>query len=606
MNQINICKKKEEYFKEFNGINGNKNSTPFPIYINSRPDIEKKATYINTIDITVTDIFKSDYGVIISKEVELYQNSNLFCKKWSSPQQIEHDKILCETLVIIGLYKDFTQKKVLSLINYCYKNNIEMYFLIGRDLSSLSWLIGKQFFKNSVAWQKEGIFSLLNLKKFSNTNREIFDNKDLKNKDIKKILENNNWKQLIFHGHGKEDHLNLDDFTLTGVNESIKAKTPFAPSIGHAGQSFFKDISKAIPISNLKAKQLFFLSCNNFPFYDSRLYDTKFNLVLNAIDGWVSQIIASISVQSADSPEIELLINHSDDYNIGLELNRSLQDIQAIVSIITIGLPDLKSKKTQINEIDSASYRLTPTTCNILDRLVNYSSSTMLDESHPIKRMAQKTYSDYMPATRRGRSGLTIETAKKFEEELINRVNPFSKKIGEIMFEDQNDRLHEFDGFNTYRSIIKEDSIYQEKCSSCNGMATHCTYIPQLSSLFNIEATYCYKCGDKSAAMTNMPKIIFSCDEFNTKSLQIHYRIKLTSREKGDVFYGVQLPSYIEKSVKTKLKLQKIKFKSKDITRDVEGIIEFKSNTILQSYYLKLFVVQNGGIAIDRCFFNLI
>lgn len=231
-----------------------------PFFIKNRPDLDKKIADLEKDNVDMSLIFKSDYGIIISDVALPYQESSFFCDKWVTTEELLNLRFTHKTVVVIGLYRDFTQAKVLELINYCYANSTEVYFLIGRDFSSLTWMIGKQFIKNSFNWNKKGIFSLLNLSQFSSDEYEFFDNKDLEKKDIKNILESNEWEQLIFHGHGKEDHLNLDDYTLTGMNNNLNPEIPFAPSIGHEGHSFFKDASKAILVDEIKVKQIFFLS----------------------------------------------------------------------------------------------------------------------------------------------------------------------------------------------------------------------------------------------------------------------------------------------------------------------------------------------------------
>lgn len=312
-------------------------------------------------------------------------------------------------------------------------------------------------------------------------------------------------------------------------------------------------------------------------------------------------------MQSADSPELNTLIKHSYDDNIGLELNQCLSDIQAMVSIVTVGLPQKAAKSSDLTKvIPNHDRELTPVTCNILSRLANYNSSMMLGDKHPIKGMAKKIFFDYVPLTRRGRAGATSEDMLELEDALINRVNPFSKTMAQIMLSNQSDDLHDFDGFNTIRSIIDPDSVYSETCNSCDGSATHCVYKPQISSFFEIEASYCYRCGDKAAGMVGMPTIMFTCDEYNKTDLTIHYEIKFISQQRGDVYFGIQLPGYVEDSVITDLQVERLKFKKPGVEKTIGGCIAFKEDTILQSYYLKLFAVQNGGISIDRCFFNLV
>ena len=74
--------------------------------------------------------------------------------------------------------------------------------------------------------------------------------------------------------------------------------------------------------------------------------------------------------------------------------------------------------------------RETDLTKLILSRLSIFSSSTMLDSTHPIKKWARKILTETMQYTRRGTIGTESEDTEKFEKELRNRVNPFSKRWG--------------------------------------------------------------------------------------------------------------------------------------------------------------------------------
>ena len=66
--------------------------------------------------------------------------------------------------------------------------------------------------------------------------------------------------------------------------------------------------------------------------------------------------------------------------------------------------------------------------------------------------------------------------------------------------------------------------------------------------------------------------------------------------------YG--LYRYIEKYVE-KTQLRKIRFNTLR-TVVIDGKIKIDKDIPLQSYYLKLIVIQNAGLAISRCFFNLV
>lgn len=146
---------------------------------------------------------------------------------------------------------------------------------------------------------------------------------------------------------------------------------------------------------------------------------------------------------------------------------------------------------------------------------------------------------------------------------------------------------------------MNKSSISDVTCD-CGRIAKNCDYLPETSNVFKLNATYCYLCGDKLVSMIGMPQIKFSCDEYNEKGLQINYKIEITPQYKGDVFILVQVPSYIEKYVE-KTQLRKIRFNTLR-TVVIDGKIKIDKDIPLQSYYLKLIVIQNAGLAISRCF----
>lgn len=604
-NLFKILDNVQEYKNSFNALGLNYQGE-IPIFVDiEREDLLHNIKRFNneySECFKPTPIYQCDAGVILSPDLDFYKNSTLFCKQWLTSL---NGIVNIENLIVIGLYKDFSQDKILNILEYCKKNGIEPYLLIGRDLTSLSWMIGKQFYSKSEEKVKKAVFSHKKLNEFSGTKSgwEIFDIKRLEHENIKSLLEKESWSKLVFHGHGKEDHLNLADFTLHGFNRLIPQKEKFAPSWGHQEQSFFKDENKAIRISSLNVETLFLLSCSNFPFNDSRLYDSRFNLTLDAIDGMARNIVASIGVQSIDNPELYEIFLNSNSENIGTRLHNKLNDVQPFVSIVNIGLPNTR-KVERILENINGTVRLTQSSKLIMSRLASYVSSGLLSNEHEIKKLSNSILVDYIQLTRRGTYGVTEEKYLDFERNLINRVNPISKKIAEIMIQNQNDELSEFDRYNIFRSVIDKSSISKKVCC-CGSSGVGCNYIPETNNLFNIHSFYCYRCGDKYTSMAGMPEVEFTCDSYDKERLKIKYKIVITPQHKGDVYLGVQLPTYVEKSSNITPELKKVRFKNIK-TKVVEGEVCFNEDTLLQSYYLKLFIVQNGGIAISRCFFNLI
>ena len=585
----------EEYSIEF--------EDSIPIFIdNSRIDLATLANQYTFENCQKNSISKCDYGIIVSPEANFYSKTKLFCNSWASTYKdiIADD---CKTLVIVSLYKDFIQESIREIMEFARDNAIDIYFLIGRDLCSLSWLIAKQFITIKTA--SKGLFTYKNLN-FDLTNYhkwDLYDIKSIEKNDIKILLENQLWHQVVFHGHGKEDNLNLDDFTLCGLNSQVTNDSPFFPSCGFLGQSCFKDDKKTILLNKIKAEQISLLSCNNFPFYDARLYSSKYNLVLNAIDGYARNILASIGIQSSDNMELNLILQNSDFSTLGNRMNKTLDDVQPFISIISIGLPLSNHESEVYDQVEKV--KLTELSKIILSRLSTYYSSFMINENHVAYKLSKKIMKDFNQITRRGTIGVTNSDLEKFESNLKNRVNPFSKIIAENML-DVNDDLHDFDSFNIFRSTVNKESIRKGTCS-CGRDSLEYNYTPKISTLFEIETEYCYRCGDKQVGMRYMPKILFKCDEnnLNKGSFEIDFEFEISPQHEGDIFWGLTVPNYIQSYLVGQTKIEKIK--NKRVQKYIrKGTVRFDNNIPKQSYYLILFIVQNGGIKVSRCFFNLV
>lgn len=597
---FNICDTLPKYFDELSKANDNMRL--IPLYLDkTRTDIKEKAIETSNMNVEITPLVKCSYGMVVSNEYSEIKKSNLFCEKWIVSTS-EMDIIDDSTFLLICLYKDFTESKVLSIIDFCKERKIELFFLLGRDESSLSWIIAKQFLNNKTL-SKKGIFSHRNVDelKFYDDEWEIYDSRFLKKKDPKEVLEKNQWSELIFHSHGNEDLIHLDDYTLCGNNNHISYRESFAPACGAADGKCFKECNKLININGIKADKLYFLSCHNIPFYDCKLYSMKYNIVLNAIDGYAKKIISAIAVHSSDIPEIGEIFKESTNRNVSVRLHTKLDDVQPFPCFINIGMPD----KKDIVTIDTDNIKPTATSLLLLSRVMMMVSSGMLSQDHPIYKLSKKIINDYNSVTRRGVLNERGKNEDYFERDIINRLNPLSKEMIKIMRGNLSDELHSFDTYNIMRSVIQDDSISYSICE-CGKKLYSCNYRPLLSQHFPLHAEYCHRCGEKLISMLGMPQIEFECDKYNETNgkLIINYRGNITFNTFGDVFYTILLPNSISKNCITERPIIKIKARPGK-TNSISGKIEFNEKIVVQGYWMKLLVVQNAGICIVRSFFNL-
>jgi hypothetical protein len=599
-----IITREEEYKSRVQSIDWTDCDQEIPVFVNeSRVDLIKVIPNFTTENYKRVTVKTANKGFLLSSGLEFLRGNNELCKSWSDDFDISD---ISESVLIVGFYKDFIQDKLQKILERCKDEKINIYFILGRDLSSLTWMIAKQF----VVLEGEvenGLFTYKNYSKDRVDSLEKQDNKlkvydscSLDEKNIKKELEEYLWNKLIFHGHGKEDNLNLSEYTICGLNSVIGNDENLFPSCGHGHQGCFKEDSKVIPLNKIKANIIYLLSCNNFPFFDSKLYGSKYNLGLNAIDGYSREIVASVGIQSTDNSEISKIIQSKHYSDIATVIHESLDDIQPFVSIVHIGVP-VRERNTKSDL--KRTRRLTKKTKQILTKVSLYSASLMLTKDNSIKKLSSKIISDYDIKIRRGIFGFEESEARKLENDLVNRVNPLSLKIANQLLSNQDDELTEFDIYNIYRSVVDKNSIQKKKCI-CGRDGILYTYHPELPTTFELDTQYCYRCGDKQVGMIGMPEVNFTCDERDEGSYEINYTGEIIPSETGEIFIGIQLPSYIEEYLDTPLKLLRIKNKSGQVVKIADKLV-FKKDIPLQSYYMKLFIVQNTGIKISRSFFYL-
>jgi hypothetical protein len=554
----------------------------------------------------------STFGVCISDIDNIFSTIyDLLALRWVKDfGEIESlngvDKI--KSIVIIGIYDDFTTKNITPFLKYTKLKGVNIYFLVARDLQSLSWLIAKQFLNKKNTIQKSALFSYkkigsTTLGKLDKKKREweFFDYRRISSTNIREVLINNAWNSVIFHGHGKEDHINLGDFTLCGLNTSIPETIKCMPSCGHSNQTCFKDVRKTIDAKEIRCVETFLLSCNNAPFCDAKLYDTKVGILLNMIDGCAQNIYASVGIQLIGLPEINKLISLSDSSNnLSNIINYSLDSVQPYACTIMFGLP----KIIQNTDVELNQPRLTALSKSIINKVYTYKSCNLLSDEHQTKKSLSNILDFVEKNISRGTYSLNAEQSISFERELINRVNPVSRLMALDINKDPNDELMNFDIYSISRAIVDKNSIRINNCI-CGLEGLSYNYISEVRSNFDISFDYCYRCGDQGIRMLDSPKISISALDVIKFGESLRIRCFILPSAVGDIFIGCFMPSYISKYVKSKQELKTIKNKNiKEYIYETEVI--FDDSIPLQSYYITVFAVQNLGISVFRWFFNIV
>ncbi|RQW19081.1 hypothetical protein EH196_19250 [Bacillus sp. C1-1] len=580
-------------------------STKIPVYLNNRDDLLESIDNADRIYDDLKMPEKFDIGLDLSshKEVGFMKGiKNLLAFNWYNVNEVKDVELKNKTVLIMGLYKDITHKQINDLIFSAFSRNIQISVLTGRDISSLSWFCAKQFLKEKDTYQN-GLFTFRKINKInqekmieSSENLSIHDKNSIKSKDIQKEILDNDWGKIIFHGHGKEDNINLEEYTICGMNGSVSSISTKLPRCGYCNQTCFKDDTKLIPINRVNATNVIMTSCSNGPFSDLSMYDEKFNLLLNAIDGPAKLISACLTVQDADLIELNKLIEFNNEkWRPTSIINHSLN--HPFPSMLEFGA-SLPIKLESIDKILPSKRLL-----NTFDRANKYLTGDFLEKNHPLKKMLPNLISKGNLYMMRGQYGFTEEEKKEIESKWEQKIRPINEVITNHIIENPECSIMNFDSYTMNRSMVDQSKVRQLTCS-CGNEGLHYFYEGFTSNVFNLEMKFCYKCGDKSIGMVGGPDIIVNYNDHIKLGQTIKANCVIQPAEEGEIHFGWFVPGYIYEHLVSVPQIKRFKnIGTDEIT--YEFVIEFDDKIPAQGYYFTVFTVQNLGLTVNREFFTI-
>ncbi|MGG4169205.1 hypothetical protein ABEW00_17315 [Rossellomorea vietnamensis] len=578
-----------------------------PVFIKGRNDLEESIRLSKTLYAGRKNPNKVDVGIRLSPQGDIEMFSSLessFADNWYELEDLIDLDLENKSVVVMGLYKDFKYDNLKRFIFKCYQEKVQVSYLIGRDTSSLSWLCAKQFLKESKGMDN-GLVTHRKINQSLKTEMIniaeellIYDKAIVKKHDMQLELLENNWSKLILHGHGKEDNINFEDYTICGRNDEVVNQHNIFPRCGYCEQSCFKDDQKLIPLNRVKAANVIMASCNNGPFADMALYDDKYNLLLNAIDSPAQNITAAVTIQDSDLLELKRLVDFTNpNWNPARIINDSLDYMQPFPSMIEIGLP--VTKDTIDIDIIEPSNRIIRT----LERAQKYYTNDFIDENHSLKKLLPNFINKGNQYVLRGQYGLDAKEKRQIENNWKQKIQALNDIIATTITEDPDDPIMEFDGYNVYRSKVDVETIKPHLCN-CGQEGLSYLYKGHSSQTFDLKMEFCFRCGDKSIGMAGGPKIAVNV----TPDLKVGERIKgvctITPEEEGEIMVGWFVPNYIKEYLIGEPALKRFKNKNKEAF-EVELEFEFRNDIPAQGYYFTVFTVQNLGITINRHFFTL-
>ncbi|MFI9332692.1 hypothetical protein ACIGZJ_34810 [Kitasatospora sp. NPDC052868] len=269
--------------------------------------------------------------------------------------------------------------------------------LTGRDVPSLSWMLAKQY----VSVRPEVVGRAL----FSETNTppaggpgEVFGEADLRAGDLRGALTGRPWRRVMVQGHGSDDHVNLGTWTLCGrAGADVPAGPARAlPRCGH-GHACFKPEDRLIGPADVLTAELVLSSCANGPFADTAAYDSRYQVMLAALDGPAQSVVAAPGVHDSDRPENLVYLGHERPGGLAGPLNRSLADVTPGPVYLQYGFPTAPGPVRGPDlPTDLPADLPTERLAVPVDRAVAYLSGGLLPARHPLRPRLERFAAKYL------------------------------------------------------------------------------------------------------------------------------------------------------------------------------------------------------------------
>lgn len=465
--------------------------------------------------------------------------------------------------------------------------------LTGRDAASLTWLLAKQLTRRRDTLVRSAVVSGTANLPFDRGDVTVIGSRDVETESVDQLLLAQAWRQVVFHGHGTEDSINLGEFTVCGRNDAVVDSEPTTvrPKCGY-GLGCYKSDDTLISLGRLRASHVVMASCCNATFAPNRLYGAKYLLLLNGIDGVAQSMVVSPMVHDADRAELASWIPAMRRQEL-VATGPNMSDIHPFAPFVNIGLPPSRSEPVAPTLVELPDTQHVSELNTIVQGLL---SSELLSASHPMHKgllaLARKVESEMA----RGVRG-TPHRWQEFTTALRADIQSLDLRIAKGIARDPEDPILDFPQYFGDRSEVDPDSVTAVKCM-CGLEAVEWQRRPLLGHLLATTAMVCPRCGDVRFSTPGAPDVSLTMATDLTAGDSIAGQLTLSSPTARVVHVGMFVPRYMRDAYPTPAPV-KVKVRaSEDV--NVELALVAQEDVTPQAYYATAYAVSDLSLVTVR------
>ncbi|MGV9708310.1 hypothetical protein [Streptomyces sp. NPDC003483] len=309
---------------------------PLPVFTGPRTDLLDGIALAEDVYSGLRTPEPCDTGVLAGGPLPAALNALIrpLARHWvSSPDDLP----ATGSVLLVGEYAHLRADAVQHVLDAAHATGRPLSLLTGRDLHSLSWTAAKQYAR-VVPHAPVGVLSELDTAAPAPQADVWLGADDVHRLDVQQIALGRVWRRVLFHGNGKDDQLNLGRFTLCGASPAAPAPGMPGPRCAY-GLGCTKPQDKLIPARGIRTAELVLANCFSGALAGHAMYDPKYLILLDALDGPAQTVIATLTACDGQRPEnLAWLTAAGAAGSAALAMNHRLHDINPYPAFVQTGL----------------------------------------------------------------------------------------------------------------------------------------------------------------------------------------------------------------------------------------------------------------------------
>jgi hypothetical protein len=499
------------------------------------------------------------------------------------------------SVLLAGVYGRLRGDEVQPVVEAARSSSRPLFLLTGRDVHSLSWVVAKQYARVT-AGAAVGVVSELDAAAPAPGADVWCGAEDVRRVDVAELALGRVWGRVLFHGNGKDDQLNLGLFTLCGA--SPVPGLPGAPGPKCAyGLGCTKPMDKLIPARAIRAAELVLANCFSGALAGHAMYDPKYLILLNALDGPAQTVVATLTACDGQRPEnLAWLAAGTVE-----AVNERLRDINPYPAFVQAGLRSSALEPAPADDGGKPGPEPEPLPLHTLGaRLSGLLDSGLLGPDHPLRPRLRALSDTLLHDVVR-----TVVRTPEAEEALAavaKETASLDLALAHRFAKHHDDPVLQFPTYFGERSVAEAPVALDTPCACGRPLVAYRRRgrVPVVTDTVQV---VCPRCGDVANSLAESAQLTVKAADQVAAGGTLHVVVEAEARRAGTVNLGIVLPVYLDAKVGPVLR--RVRAEGAGERVHAEFTITPSRDATPQAYYFCPYAVQDLGVSVSRVHFTL-